>query len=359
MRRSLRNGLVLLLGVLLLGLVARSAANNGTSSTVHLPLVLRSPTTAPATIYWGAYIEGVPWDMSKLEAFEARAGKRVSIVHFGQPWQYRGAMQAFPPTSLLDAIRTHGAIPMINWGSWHLGYGSEQPDYQLSDIYNGRYDAYIRAWAQAAKAWNKPLFMRFNHEMNGWWQFPWSEKLNGNQPGDYVKAWRHVHGIFAAVGATNVTWVWSPNIISAETTPLANVYPGAAYVDWVAMDGYNFGAEQGNKWTPFADVFGPTYKELLRLAPGKPMMIAETASSEKGGSKAAWIKDALEIQLPQHFPEVKAIVWFNWNAEPGRTWLIESSLPAQEAFRAAIGKPVYATNTFATLTTSPIPPARR
>src|SRR3712207_8531028 len=46
--------------------------------------------------------------------------------------------------------------------------------------------------------------------MNGDWH-PFSEKRNGNQPGEYVKAWRHVHDIFTAVGANNATWVWCPN----------------------------------------------------------------------------------------------------------------------------------------------------
>ena len=31
--------------------------------------------------------------------------------------------------------------------------------------------------------------------MNGWW-WPWSEQLNGNNPGEFVAAWRHVHDIF-------------------------------------------------------------------------------------------------------------------------------------------------------------------
>ena len=73
----------------------------------------------------------------------------------------------------------------------------------------GRYDEYIREFAEEARAWGHPFFLRFNWEMNGDW-FPWSEGVNGNPSGEYVAAWRHVHDIFAAVGATNVTWVWCP-----------------------------------------------------------------------------------------------------------------------------------------------------
>lgn len=34
----------------------------------------------------GAYIDGVPWDLRCLDAFEARARRMISIVHWGQSW---------------------------------------------------------------------------------------------------------------------------------------------------------------------------------------------------------------------------------------------------------------------------------
>ena len=199
--------------------------------------------------------------------------------------------------------------------------------------------------------------------MNGWWQFPWSEQRNGNSPGDYVKAWRHVHDLFTQVGATNVTWVWCPNIVSADTTPLPSLYPGDAYVDWVAMDGYNWGSDRNNVWRSFSAVFGQTYDELSALAPAKPIMIAETASSEDGGplgrpaSKAAWIRDMYATQLPLHFPKVRAVLWFNWNDDdPMLDWPIESSSTSIEALADSIASNYYAASNFVNLSGSPIPP---
>src|SRR5690242_5700691 len=58
----------------------------------------------PEPILWGAYINGVPWDASKLDAFESRAGKRVSIIQFGNPWVHNGAFQKFPAKDF-DTIR--------------------------------------------------------------------------------------------------------------------------------------------------------------------------------------------------------------------------------------------------------------
>jgi beta-mannanase len=141
--------------------------------------------------------------------------------------------------------------------------------------------------------------LRFNHEMNGWW-FPWAEGrtstgvVNGNSPGDYVKAWRHVHDIFTRVGATNVSWLWSPNIVAVNTNyaDLASVYPGDAYVDWTGVDGYNWGTSDPDfDWQSFADVFGDIYPKLA--AKGKPIIIGEMASDEVGGSKAQWIDDII------------------------------------------------------------------
>jgi hypothetical protein len=317
---------------------------------------------APNPIYWGVLINGVPFDMHKLQTFEGKVGKPVSIIHWGQPWVMNNVAQTFP-TAAFDKIRAHGSIPMLNWGSWHLGYKLDQPYYQLHDIYDGIHDGYIRRWARDAKAWGHPFFLRFDHEMNGWW-YPWSEQTNGNKPGDYVKAWRHVHDIFTQVGATNVTWVWCVNITGdSNSTPISSLYPGQSYVDWVAIDGYNYGSDKNGTWQGFSKVFKPTYDQLGSLAPTKPMMIAEVASSEDGGplgrpaSKAAWISDAFLTQLPHAFPKIKAVVWFNWNdQDPEYDWPIESSPASTQSFASAIGSRYYATNSFAGLNTSPIPP---
>jgi hypothetical protein len=298
-----------------------------------------------------------------FDTFEQHAGKKMSIIHWGQPWEMNGAMQTFYQP-WFDNVRNHGSIPMIDWGSWHLGHGPTQPNFQLSNIYNGAFDSYVIQWAKAAKNWGHPFFLRYDWEMNGWWQFPWSEKLNGNHPGDYVKAWRHVHDLFTRNGVTNVTWVWCPNIASDKSTLMSSLYPGDAYVDWTCLDGYN----KESTWLAFDQLFAArginwihnSYQEILNVAPTKPMMIGETASLEAGdggAKKAAWIQDAFMTQLPTYFPRIKAVLWFNWNDNnPVYTFPIESSSAAQKAFAAGIGSSYYAANGYGNLNTSPIPP---
>jgi hypothetical protein len=343
---------------------------------LYLPLVTGgSGTAAPpppqtsARIYWGALVKGQAPTAAALQSsgvfgrFETQSNKNMAILHWGQPWKMSGAYQPFQ-AAYFSNVRGHGSIPFIDWGAWALGGGTVQTDFQLADISAGVHDTYIRQWAAAAKAWGHPFFLRFNWEMNGNWQFPWSEQLNGNLPGDYVRAWRHVHDLFAEAGANNATWVWCPNVSGGTTRPLASVYPGDNYVDWTCLDGYN----KYQTWLGMHSVFTgsginwlyDSYAEILNVAPNKPIMIGETGSLEAGdggAKKAAWLTDAFANQLPKNMPRIKAVVLFDWddNSSALASLPIESSTQSIQAFKSAIASPYYAANEFANLNTSPIP----
>lgn len=322
-------------------------------------------------IFWGAWISAdtygresnPPWDPEAIDIFEQHAGKKISILHWGQPWWHCNARCDYQLFDLqkaqYDLVRQRGYIPLVDWASFDYDAADlvNQPNFSLSRILAGQHDEYIRQWAIQAKAWGHPFFLRFNWEMNGTW-FPWSEQVNGNHQGEFVQAWRHVHDIFEEVGAKNVTWVWCPNVIGPETIPIESLYPGDEYVDWVCMDGYNTGRHptRSGRWQSFNELFTDTYSALRTLSPDKPIMIAETASTEVGGSKAEWIRNAFMESLPFRFPEVKAIVWFNWNVR-GIDWVIESSPASQRAFAEGIASRYYATNEYSELATSPIPTA--
>jgi hypothetical protein len=335
---------------------AGTLAGGPTPPAAPAPATAQAPAAsaaAPAAvssgrIYWGARIDGevyggrtdAPWDTTTWDMFEGHAGgKRVSIVHFGQPAPWKQGFVRAP----FDKVTARGAIPYVSMSSESVA---------LTSITAGTYDSQIAAWARAVKAYGKPFFLRWNWEMNGAW-FNWGAQAKAN-PAAFVASWRHMHDIVAREGATNVTWTWCPNIVFSTATPLASLYPGDDYVDWTCMDGYNFGTlpfKRGATWQPFGPLIKPTYDALLALAPTKPIMIGETAATEYGGSKANWITDALTTQIPQ-MPAIKALVWFNWNiTEQGGThdWQIESSASAQTAFAHAISSPYYAANNYGNL----------
>lgn len=299
---------------------------------------------SPTEVYWGARMDGevygsagdAPWSTATWNTFEAHAGKAASIVHFGQPAPWNQPFTAQP----LELTRARGAIPLMDMGS---------DGASLAEIASGARDSYLASWASAARSYGKPFFLRWDWEMNGTW-FPWGQEA-AESPALFKSAWSHFHDVAEAQGATNVTWVWCPNVKFTESTPLSYLYPGGEYVDWTCADGYNRGTNpiKPSSWTKFFTLFSPTYNSLLNLAPEKPVMIAEVGSTEIGGSKAQWIADAFSTRLPIKFPRIKAVSWFNWNipVEENRwDWPIESSESAQAAFANVISSPYYARNTF-------------
>ncbi|MCL4352985.1 hypothetical protein M1615_00770, partial [Patescibacteria group bacterium] len=292
-----------------------------------------------------------PWDLNTWDLFETHAGKKVAILHWGECWSCGDFNYQ---KNQYNTVRSRGAIPFVDWGPTGI---------KLSNIASGANDAYITSWAQQAAAWKNssnqknPLFLRFAWEMNGSW-FDWGTAQGnpqGNTPQDYINAWRHIHDIFTQQGATNVTWVWCPNTEFTGSVPLAQLYPGDTYVDWTCIDGYNWSQLQNNPWMTFSQVFQQTYTDILKIAPSKPIIIGETASSELGGSKATWITDMLSTQLPNYFQNIKAFLWFNWNTD-NADWVIETSSSSQNAFKNGISSSYYATNNFANFNTNPIPP---
>jgi hypothetical protein len=309
-------------------------------------LTARSTPSSPQKLYWGARADGevygradAPWDLTTWNLFEQHAGKQMSLLHFGQPPPWSQPFDRNP----FNLVTSRGAVPYVSMNSESVS---------LTSIADGSYDSYLTTWARAAKAYGKPFLFRWNWEMNGTW-FSWGAQAMAD-PEAYVASWRHFHDIVQAVGATNVTWVWCPNTEPSNGASLSSLYPGSSYVDWTCIDGYNWGLNplRPSGWQTFSSIFRGTYDDLLALAPGKPIMIGETASTEYGGSKAAWITDMLATQLPANFPQIKALAWFNWNIfEDGgyRDWPIESSASAQAAFASGISLPNYVTNNYGAL----------
>lgn len=294
-------------------------------STVR-PAVVELPPVSTAALGFGAATAGGPLISAEWDALSVLAGESPSSMLF-----FKDFLQP-PPINEMNAARERGAVPLVTWEPWAWDEGLEQPRYALDRIARGDFDAYLTQWGEALAAWGSPVQLRFAHEMNGDW-YPWAEGVNGNQSGDYVQAWRHVHDVLARTGAGNVVWVWSPNVPETGFTDLAELYPGAEYVDMVALDGYNWGSLNACVgWVSPRELFGPGIAKLRSLAPGMPILIAETASSEYGGSKAKWNTELVSYLADQ--PDVVGFVWFHLQKEDD--WRIDSSTASADAFRDAL-----------------------
>jgi hypothetical protein len=315
-------------------LPSASASSSTIATGTHsLPTSRLNAKLVPNTgLLFGAYVNqdntwrGNDDAFAKVAAFETLIGRPLAIDLHYYDWT-----DVFP-SGLEEWDIAGGRIPLITWG------GSS-----LDAINAGRYDSLIRARAASVKQLGAPVFMRWGWEMNGNW-YAHAGALNmPNGPAKFVAAWRRIHRIFAAVGAENAVWVWSPDATSAPNEPWnswRSYYPGDAYVDWVGIDGYNWGTtESWSTWQSFADIIRPIYSDY---AGRKPIMIAETASAEAGGDKATWIR-SLGNALSRDFPAVKALLWFEVSKETD--WRAESSDASLAAFRALVQSQYFGAET--------------
>jgi autotransporter-associated beta strand protein len=317
---------------------------------------------AQPSVYSGVYAYGeggltTSSDWQAVTNFVSNAQKDVSIINNFDEWttdSSSSGTKAFPTTEM-NNIRSHGSIPMFTWMPQNGSLITTQ-SLTLVEIINGDYDTYITNWATSAKNWGHPFFLRFAHEMNGNW-YPWSPGVNGNTSAQFVQMWRHVHDIFTQVGAMNATWVWCVNTVYSGSTPIAGLYPGDNYVDWIALDGYN---RLANPWQDFSSIAAATVTQLTNIAPGKPIMVAETGCNQTNNpteTKAQWFLNVLTNYLPVVQPRIKAWVYFNsTNTSDGNDWRITVPASAVTGYQNGIALSYYDTNQYGAISASPIQP---
>ena len=242
----------------------------------------------------------------------------------------------------MATVEAAGAVPMITWDPAENGGGVP-----LSDIAAGHYDSSIVAAAQLAKAYGKLMYIRFGHEMN-LAESEWGPGHAGDTSATFVAAWQHVVSVFRLQGATNVQWVWSPNVYCGGNCPFSSFYPGDSWVDWVALDGYNYSSADNDPWLTFDHL-----RSLLPTANdtnGQTGHDRQTGSVEQGGNKADWITQMF-WDLQSEYPSVHALVWWNRSESDG-DFLVNSSPSSLAAWNAALTSASGTSDTLAAL--SPI-----
>jgi beta-mannanase len=308
--------------------LALVAATTGSSSTAK-PAVTggrEGASTARGPTVHGQTLFGL--NVPSLRALdESEDGLRVrpAIIGTFADWQHAPDF----PIALARAINDRGAVALISWEPWDWGGGTEQPAYALRRILAGDHDALIDRWAAEVAAYRRPVLLRFAPEMNGDWR-PWSTGRNGNRAHEYVATWRHVRARFARAGAANAIWVWNPVVAYDGSTPLSALFPGPSEVDWLAVDGYNWGSTRDWGWQSYADIFAPTLRAVHELAPRRPLMIAETGSAPDR-RKASWVADTLTSARADG---LDAVVWFEFSKETD--WRLSESRAAAKAARTVV-----------------------
>ena len=249
-----------------------------------------------------------------------RTGSNIDIGH-----QYIGFKESLAGWQAKFHLN-NGRIPMISWASA-----------KTTEINTGMHDAWIRQQADAVKALGKPIMIRYL------WEMDLLTEESISQP-DFIAAWRRIHGIFQARGATNARWVWTPSAYSFQSGVGPTWYPGDEYVDWIGADGYNWGSQsEPTKWRSFKDVFADFY--TWAAAKSKPLIIGETGSQERwAGEKAQWYLD-MASTIKTTYPKIKALVMFDAYASSFGGgmfhWELDTSWGSFESWKKIAADPYF------------------
>jgi mannan endo-1,4-beta-mannosidase len=271
------------------------------------PLPVNLPTTPDS--YLGVYNSQFPSSYGPLTAFGKATGTKPDVAMY-----YSGWYVPFP-TRFAETAASNGVVPLIQM----------DPDYiNVQAIAKGAYDAYLSSFAEAVRAYRDPVILSFGHEMNGDW-YTWG--YGRTKPAVFKAAWRHIVNLFRALGARNVTWMWTVNIVNDTQTgkiPKPGAWwPGSSYVNWVGIDGYYLKPA----WQ-FAPLFGPTIAAVRELT-GDPILVGETGAVPAAG-QAEKITD-LFAGIRSY--GLLGFVWFDAASLRGPDFAI-TSRAALTAFRA-------------------------
>lgn len=249
----------------------------------------------------GAFLADAP-TKEDIAQFKRKFGKSPYFVLVFIDWPN------FLSQTVLKDIFLAGSLPVVTWEPWSFQNGV---GVSFDAIVHGTFDEYIDGFARQLGKLQKTVYLRFAHEMNGDW-YPWSSSFIGGSK--YKAAYRYIKDRFDALSVRNVRWIFS---INYEDVPSSNSYtksyPGDAYVDYIGVDGYNWGYAQAHStWKSFREIFVPIYKNIC-VQYSKDVLITEFGSTSRGGNKAKWLLDAFSDM--KKMKRLRGCILFNVDKE--------------------------------------------
>ncbi|SDI92411.1 hypothetical protein SAMN05444157_0823 [Frankineae bacterium MT45] len=285
-------------------------------------------------VWWGEALDSSDTGLqAAVSTAESTTGRRLDIVHTYHRWY-----DNFPTTSEKELAASGHAL-MLNWEPVNRTNAA----LSWREIADGKYDAQVDALAGRLKSLGSLVYLSFSHE-------PEKRFAAHGTAADFAAAFRHIHDRMEQDGARNIKWVW--NVMGLSDPVWLNRYrqlwPGEAYVDWIAWDPYNWGSCRGEEWQTFQQIAEPFYDWLMSHGfAGKPFMLAEYGSVEQPGNprgKSGWlggVDDALA-----KLPNLQGLLYFDYPAPPANCdWQISTSPQSVAAFsRLAQSSPFAVTS---------------
>ena len=310
-------------------------------ASLGLPVASRGADALTRGVSVGVYPSGngpLYGDFAELDAYIGLAGGVVpKLVSVFSAWVPADSTTYLHPNTndlILFYDRYPGSVLIWSWEPFGV---------TLQQINSGVHDAYIDEVARRIGAVGERVLIRFAHEMNGNWGWPW---LN-QPPADYIAAWRRIVGRFRALGATNAEWVWSPNTVTVGGSSARDFppwYPGDEYVHWTGLDGYNWGTVHTG-WRTFREVFEYSIGMITALSP-RGVIIAETGCHSRGPSgqsKGDWYTQ-MATELKQNFPTLLGLVNSHMidvrNGEDAE-WRVDMPITALDDWQGLVADPQF------------------
>jgi hypothetical protein len=250
----------------------------------------------------GARLFGVYVDPWHLDDWSEHVGVRPNAVAKFEAFSRRRPADRFLRQVQRDGVRS----VLISWEPWkpvpaRLGWRRQaqaQPRYTNREIAAGSQDPYIAAFAHSLASFHGVVYVRYAHEMNGFW-YPWSADAPA-----YVRAWRHVVRVVRSQ-APGVRFVWSvnPNLYESRPVWLRNLrryWPGSHYVDVVGSTMIDFGGSKDYT----VDRYAPALARLHNVFQ-KPVFLTEVNTDHEG--RVDWLND-LRLLLHQR-RWIRGLMW--------------------------------------------------
>lgn len=253
--------------------------------TVYLPLIL----TTSDSKFFGVYLKQY-WTENNVIPIMSELDNLTGKKHSSVGWFIDLEDDAFTiPVTDLSHNNLHLQLESL-WQGGYTSFINLGSNATATQIIAGERDTEIGYVAKFYKSWidlgdGRKAMIAPLQEMNGDWTVYGLESTSE----DYKLAYVHIYNIFQqnGIGREDIWWVFAPNGWNDPAVPeraFENYYPGDDFVDVIGFSSYNYGwcpstSSISGKWESYAEMLDPYITRMEAMAPSKPIIIAETATT--------------------------------------------------------------------------------
>jgi len=322
-----------------------------TTTTAQIPAVVPDRPLAPLEpkgkrIYHGVCInaENAEDFPRRIQKYSEIVGHRPSVcVQFAHA--YSGDGKQWGREYYADLIKTidkEGAIPFLK--ATTKTYNNAKLFFKVNDILAGKHDDHFIMLAKVCKEYGKPIFISWNHEMNGDW-YSYSEPFAKKHPElksdwtaeKYKEFHRYVWKIFKEHGGDKVAFTFAACLVGRkygdwdERQSWKAYYPGDAYVDWLAPSYYN--------------EIDPATFDVLASETNKPIFPSEWGSTpvrykwyspKPYPGDRVWMSRTMNSWM-HRYPNLKGSGYYQWE----HSYAIQRDPGQLEVYKKALNDPMF------------------